>query len=166
MIEHQAVTPVRDVRAPAEFPGSALRPAGRLLGAAALLMAVLFALWPQAAWTALRRVLMPWDDPGNAFTLQLEVTPGDRDPAGRRELYIQACLKGDAGAMAMLVCEFADGRATREARMPSRPAATNAADGTTSALNCRTCVRASPTTCWPGARAASPTRSRWNPCPT
>ncbi|MFO1492733.1 MAG: hypothetical protein U1F87_17895 [Kiritimatiellia bacterium] len=132
-IERQAVSSVREVRAPAEFPGAALKPAGRLLGAAALLMAVLFALWPQAAWTALRRVLMPWDDPGNAFTLQLEVTPGDQIMPEGASLGIQARLKGEDGAMAMLVCEFADGRTTRE-RMPSRPAATNAADGTTFAL--------------------------------
>jgi hypothetical protein len=118
-IASEAAAAVRDVHTPVEFPGAVLKPAARLLGAAALLLAVLFALWPQAAWTALCRVLMPWDDPGNAFAMQLEVTPGDRILPEGASLGIQARLTGEEGAMALLVCEFSDGRITRE-RMPSR----------------------------------------------
>jgi hypothetical protein len=109
------------------FPGQALRPAGRLLAMAALLLLALFALWPQAAWTSLTRLLAPWADPGNAFADQLEVLPGDQILAVGSELDIQARYLGERAEIAYLLCETSEGKQTRE-RMPLTPppaAATN-----------------------------------------
>jgi hypothetical protein len=110
----QAVGQVGEVSPQKEFSLTVVARFAALLGAALLIFAVVFAIWPSTAALLVTRVVAPFANVGNVQAEDMQVKPGDIVIARGDSLHVEALVPHTRVRSARFFRTGADGRETSE----------------------------------------------------